>query len=151
MTSPTSEPISSGNLQAGPADLFTVAERILRPFEKFAAIETSGGIVLFGGLLVALTLANSPWAAAYSSFWSTELGVRSQWIDLTRPLSFWINDGLMTIFFLVMGLEIKRELLAGQLASPRQAALPLVAALGGMVVPAALYLAANIGTATARG
>lgn len=107
--------------------------------------------MLLGGMLVALILANSPWAGSYSSLWSAELGVSSDLLMLTRPLSFWINDGLMTIFFLVMGLEIKQELLAGQLASPRRAALPIVAAFGGMAVPAVLYLSANLGTATARG
>jgi len=148
MTSPTSERKAprAGNAVVGP-----LAERILRPFEEFAAIEASGGIVLLGSMLVALTLANSPWAAAYTSLWSTELGVSSELLTLTRPLSFWVNDGLMTIFFLVMGLEIKQELLAGHLASPRRAALPIVAALGGMVVPAALYLTVNLGTTTARG
>lgn len=151
MTSPTSETSGPRDAQAEATGALSVAERIFRPFEEFAAIEASGGMVLFGGMLVALTLANSPWAATYSSLWSTELGVSSQWLHLSRPLSFWINDGLMAVFFLVMGLEIKRQLVAGQLASPRRAALPILGAIGGMTVPALIYLSANVGTPAVRG
>ncbi len=151
MISPTSEPETSRERRAESVRTAPFAERVLRPFEEFTAIEASGGIVLLGAMLLALFLANSPWAAAYASLWSSALGVSSEWLDLTRPLSFWINDGLMTIFFLVMGLEIKQELLGGQLASPRRAALPILAALGGMAVPAAVYLSVNLGTDAARG
>lgn len=151
MTSPIFEAGATRFASPGPVGRPSAVERILRPFEEFAAIEASGGIVLLGGMLVALILANSPLASAYASLWSAEFGVSSQWLHLARPLSFWVNDGLMTIFFLVMGLEIKRELLAGQLASPRRAALPIAAALGGMVVPAVLYLATTLGTAATRG
>jgi Na+:H+ antiporter, NhaA family len=151
MTSPTSDSRPGRAREAGKPGSHSLVERILRPFEEFAAIEASGGLVLLGGMTAALIMANSPWAGGFAAFWKTELGLSPAWLGLSRPLSFWINDGLMTIFFLVMGLEIKRQLLAGQLASPRRAALPLVAAAGGMLVPALLYLSLNLGTPAARG
>jgi len=151
MSSPTSEPEGQRTGRAVSTSPRPFVERILMPFEEFAAIEASGGIVLLGGMLVALALANSPWAGGYAALWQTELGFSPAWLGLSRPLSFWVNDGLMAVFFLVMGLEIKRQLLAGQLASPRRAALPIVGATGGMIVPALLFLAANAGTHAARG
>src|SRR5690606_17068569 len=101
--------------------------------------------------VVALVWANSPWAAAYEHLWHTPLGISLDESIFERPLHFWVNDGLMTIFFLVVGLEIRREIHEGALAGLRLAALPLAAALGGMLVPAGIYIALNDGRAGAAG
>ena len=112
-----------------------VATLILRPFQTFAEREASGGIMLFAFTVLALAWANSPWAAAYTQLWDTQVTVGFGEAALSKPLLLWINDGLMAIFFFVVGLEIKRELLVGELASPRQALLPMVAAVGGGSLP----------------
>jgi NhaA family Na+:H+ antiporter len=112
-----------------------------RPFVHFLKTESASGIVLLACTAVALVLANSPWSAAYAQFWHTPVGV----FALREPLEFWVNDGLMTIFFFVVGLEIKRELVTGELREPRKAVLPVVAALGGMLVPALIYLSIERG------
>jgi NhaA family Na+:H+ antiporter len=128
-----------------------VATLILRPFQTFAEREASGGIMLFVFTVLALAWANSPWAQAYTQLWDTQVTVGFGEAVLSKPLLLWINDGLMAVFFFVVGLEIKRELLVGELSSPRQALLPMVAAVGGMVVPAGFYLMLNAGTSGARG
>jgi NhaA family Na+:H+ antiporter len=97
-------------------------------------------VVLLICTLVALVLANSPWSAAYEAIWETRIRLGVGDLELDKPLLLWINDGLMTIFFFVVGLEIKREFVAGELRDPKKAALPIMAALGGMVAPAAIYL-----------
>jgi NhaA family Na+:H+ antiporter len=112
-------------------------------FQRFFRTETVGGLVLLIFALVALVLANSPWAPFYIHLWEIPLSIGSGRHSLTLTLHQWINDGLMALFFLLVGLEIKRELLAGELASPKKAALPIAAAIGGMVVPALLYLCFN--------
>ena len=129
----------------------TPIERVLSPFVRFARLESSGGIALIACAIIAITIANSPWSDAYHHFWETELSVRAGPLSLNTTLHHFINDGLMVVFFFLVGLEIKREALVGELASARQAALPAAAALGGMLVPAAFYLALNGGTAGARG
>lgn len=126
-------------------------EKILRPFQEFARLEASGGIVLLLCTLLALAWANSPWAESYWHLWETEITVHAGGFEFSRPLHFWINDGLMVIFFLLVGLEIKREFLVGELSSPRKAALPIFAALGGMVTPALIYSALNQGKAGIHG
>ncbi len=125
--------------------------RLVRPFPRFAGREAAGGILLLACSIAALAWANSSWAGTYSGLWHTPLTVGFGAFTLSRDLHFWVNDGLMTVFFFVVGLEIKRELLAGELASPRQAALPLVAAVGGVTVPALLYFAINSGGPGAAG
>lgn len=127
------------------------AERLLFPFQKFARIEASGGILLILCTLAALFWANSPWAGTYEHLLETEFGIKFGKFVLEKPLHFWINDGLMTVFFFVVGLEIKREFLVGELSSPKQAALPIVAALGGMIVPAGIYALFNSGKESAGG
>lgn len=122
-----------------------------RPFQKFAAQETSGGILLLVCAIAALVWANSPWIGSYVLLWHTPLTLRLGPFVLSHDLRFWVNDGLMAIFFFVVGLEIKRELLVGELASPRQAILPILAALGGVLVPALLYTAINMHGPGARG
>jgi NhaA family Na+:H+ antiporter len=120
-----------------------LVERLLAPFRQFASTASAGGIVLLAATAIALAWANSPWAAAYHHLWETPLvfGI-GDWA-VRWSLHHLINDGLMVVFFFVVGLEIKREMLAGELKSLRGAALPLVAALGGMVVPAVLYAIVN--------
>ncbi|MCX6603203.1 MAG: Na+/H+ antiporter NhaA [Acidobacteria bacterium] len=138
-----------------PNTLKTVADTpirpLLRPFQEFAARETSGGILLLLCTAIALIWVNSPWAASYASLWHTKLAVSFAGQAMDHDLHFWVNDGLMALFFLVVGLEIKRELLVGELASPRQAALPIFGALGGVLVPALLYTAFNWGRPGADG
>lgn len=126
-------------------------ERIVLPFQTFFKREASSGLLLILFTVVALVWANSPWADVYTNLWVTKLTIGPGSFGLAKPLLLWINDGLMAIFFFVVGLEIKREVLVGELASPRKAVLPIAAALGGMVVPAAIYSALNAGKAGAPG
>jgi len=128
-----------------------VLRRLPRPVRQFLDTEASGGVVLLAAAVVALVWANSPWSAGYESLWSTELRLGLGDVQLVEDLRHWVNDALMAVFFFVVGLEIKRELVAGELRSPRTAALPAIAALGGMAVPALLYLAVNAGNAGADG
>ncbi|MBE0599066.1 MAG: Na+/H+ antiporter NhaA [Desulfuromonadales bacterium] len=115
----------------------------LRPFENFFKRQASGGVVLLGATLLALLLANSPARELYHHFWEIDLAIGFREFGLTQSLHHWINDGLMAIFFFVVGLELKREFLAGELANRRQAALPIAAAIGGMVVPALIFYLFN--------
>ncbi len=124
--------------------------RLLSPFRDFLAAETSGAALLAVGAALALVWANSPWSSSYEDLWASRAGVYIAGHGLELDLRHWVNDALMTIFFLVVGLEIKRELTDGHLASARAALLPGVAALGGMIVPAAVYLAVA-GTTEPRG
>jgi Na+:H+ antiporter, NhaA family len=126
-------------------------ERIVRPFQDFAHKTSSSGILLIAAAVVALLWANSPWGESYAAVWHTEITIRVGDFSLSKDLTHWINDGLMAIFFLVVGLEIKREVFVGELSSARGAALPVVAAVGGAVVPALIYAAINLGTEGAAG
>ncbi len=125
--------------------------RLLHPFLAFAANKTSGGILLLVCTLVALLWANSPWAASYGALWHTDFSLGLAGRVLRHNLQFWVNHLLMAVFFFVVGLEIKREVLVGELASVRRAALPILAALGGVIVPALLYIAFNAQGSGARG
>src|SRR5688500_15284732 len=133
-------PGSSGNL---------CTRRLARPagrhVQSFLEVESSGGVVLIVAAAIALVWANSPWSGSYADVFHTVVGLEIGSFELREDLRHWVNDGLMAIFFFVVGLEIKRELVAGELQDRRAAALPAIAALGGMVVPAAIYLAANAG------
>lgn len=124
---------------------------IAHPFAVFARHKLTGAALLVAAAFVAMAWANSPWSASYRAILDTVLGVSVGDFQVSKPLLLWINDGLMGFFFFVVGLEIKRELIAGELASPRKAVLPLVAAIGGMVVPALIYLAINWGGPGQRG
>ncbi|WP_228281738.1 Na+/H+ antiporter NhaA [Rubrobacter marinus] len=126
-------------------------ERIVRPFQDFTRKQSSGGILLVAAATIALAWANSPWGESYAALWHTKLTVGLGDYSLSKDLTHWINDGLMAVFFLVVGLEIKREILVGELSSLRGAALPVAAALGGAVLPAAIYAAINAGTEGAAG
>jgi NhaA family Na+:H+ antiporter len=121
-------------------------EPVVRPFLQFTAQEASAGIVLLACTVAALVWANSPWSDSYHDLWETHLRFGIGGHALDEPLHFWINDALMAVFFFVVGLEIKREVLVGELANPKRAALPILAAIGGMAVPAALYMALNAGS-----
>lgn len=129
----------------------SLIDRLARPFQIFAAHKLSGAVLLLAATVVAVAWANSPWAGLYHHWLHTKLAISVGPFGLNKSISHWINDGLMVIFFFVVGLEIKRELLAGELASPRKAALPVLAAVGGMVVPALVYFAFNGNGAFARG
>jgi NhaA family Na+:H+ antiporter len=119
--------------------------RLARPVARFMSVEAAGGFVLVAAAVVALLWANSPWQASYTSFWATPLEVRIGPFLFEEDLGHWVNDALMAVFFFVVGLEIKREVVTGELRDRRAIALPALAALGGMVVPAGLYLAVNAG------
>jgi NhaA family Na+:H+ antiporter len=134
-----------------PREDATPIERLVLPFQEFAKLEASGGILLIGCTVAALVWANSPWAGSYFHFWHMDLTFGRLGGLLAKPLHFWINDGLMALFFLLVGLEIKRETLVGELASFRKAALPIAAAFGGMIVPAGLYAVFNHGGPGASG
>lgn len=125
--------------------------RILRPFQEFIRLESAAGLILLFCTVLALVLANSPLRQYYASFWQTEISIGVDGAFLTKSLLHWINDGLMCIFFFVVGLEIKRELIVGELASFKRAAFPVLAALGGMIVPALIYAVFNTGTPNLRG
>ena len=128
-----------------------LAERVARPFQDFAAAEAAGGIVLLACTALALGWANSPWSASYFHLWERSLSIGFEGAQLTKTLHHWINDGLMVVFFFLVGLEIKREMRVGELASMRQAMLPIAAAVGGMIVPAAIYALFNAGRAGSAG
>jgi Na+:H+ antiporter, NhaA family len=125
--------------------------RLIRPLVDFLHTEAAGGAVLVAATVVALVWANSPWDTSYDDLWSTQLAVSLGERELDLDLRQWINDGLMTLFFFVVGLEIKRELVEGELRDPRKALLPVCAALGGMVAPALIYAAFNAGGEGSRG
>ena len=130
-------------------ELLTVVKH--GPFQEFFETEAAGGALLVACACAAIGLANSRWADAYHALWATTIGVMAGGHGLQLSVDQWINDGLMTIFFLLVGLEIKREAMVGELASPRQAALPIAAAIGGMVTPALIYALTNGGGTASRG
>ncbi len=118
--------------------------RIFVVIESFLAKEAHGGLLLFATALFAMLWANSHWSESYFDLWNTSGGLSIGDHTLELDLRGWINDGLMAIFFLVIGLEIKRELTVGELNSPRKAAFPIVAALGGMIIPVLFYVFINL-------
>jgi NhaA family Na+:H+ antiporter len=128
-----------------------VPRLVLRPLQTFLRTEEASGILLLAAAVTALIWANSPWRAAYDALWHTQLTIGLGAWSLAEDLRHWVNDALMALFFLVVGLEIKRELTTGELRDPKAAALPAIAALGGMAVPALLYLAINRSGEPARG
>ena len=128
-----------------------LAERVVRPFQEFAAAESAGGIVLLACTALALGWANSPWSPSYFHLWEHSLSVGFEGGQLIKTLHHWINDGLMVVFFFLVGLEIKREMRVGELASMRQAMLPIAAAVGGMIVPAGIFALFNAGRAGSAG
>ena len=128
-----------------------LVERVLAPFRRFTRTQSASGIVLLAATAIALGWANSPWADSYHDLWELPVGGTLGPASFRTTLHHLINDGLMAVFFFLVGLEIKREMIAGELASLRTASLPLIAALGGMVVPAAIYALVNRGGPGAPG
>jgi NhaA family Na+:H+ antiporter len=120
-------------------------DRLVSPLLEFARIEAAGGILLLICTAVAIAWANSPWRGSYFDLWHMPVAIEIGSFRLSESLAHWVNDGLMAIFFFVVGLEIKRELLVGELASPRKAVIPVAAAVGGMAVPALIYALVNLG------
>ena len=120
-------------------------DRLTKPFTRFLAIEAAAGAILLLFTVAALVLSNSPWAHSFSNVWETQIGFQVGAWEFGHTLRDWINDGLMTLFFFLVSLELKRELVLGELRRPRMAALSISAALGGMLVPAALYLLLQAG------
>lgn len=136
-------------LSPSPPEAWSPARRaaraVFRPIEAFLHVEASSGILLLVAAAVALVWANSGWSESYGRLWHTPLTIGlGQW-SMDKDLHFWLNELLMTVFFLLAGLEIKRELVTGALSDARRAALPLAAAVGGMLVPAAIFFALNVG------
>lgn len=124
---------------------------ILSPFQKFIKIEGISGILLLTTTLIALIWANSPFSESYTSLWQYKIGFTSPHLELYKPLILWINDALMAVFFFLIGLEIKREILIGELNSMKKMAFPLFGALGGMLVPVLFFFVLNENPATSKG
>ncbi|MDT8318635.1 MAG: Na+/H+ antiporter NhaA [bacterium] len=128
-----------------------ISDSIIKPFDRFFDREAYSGIILILAAAAAMVIANSPLGDAYHHLWEIPMGISIGPFSLEKSLHHWINDGLMAIFFFLVGLEIKREVLVGELSSLRQAALPIAAALGGMIVPALFYISFNLGKPGAMG
>jgi NhaA family Na+:H+ antiporter len=127
------------------------ARSLIRPFQRFFELEAASGLLLLAFAVAALVWANSPLAAGYFRLWQIPVTVDAGGIGISKPLLLWINDGLMAVFFFLVGLEIKREVTVGELSEPKNAALSVAAALGGMLVPAGIYAALNAGGSGAAG
>lgn len=127
-----------------------MVKKILTPFQKFVSIESFSGMLLFGATVVALVLANSPLSDNFKAIWDYRIGVGSIDFQLVKPLLHWINDALMSVFFFLIGLEIKRELMIGELNTVKKATFPLIAAIGGMIIPVILFLTLNNEPETTR-
>lgn len=128
-----------------------IKELILTPFQKFIKLESFSGILLFLASVVALVWANSPLGDLYRDLWNYHIGFRTETFELYKPLILWINDGLMAIFFFVIGLEVKRELILGELNSPKKFAFPLIGAIGGIVFPVLIFVLLNNNPETLKG
>ncbi|TBW48717.1 Na+/H+ antiporter NhaA [Marinobacter halodurans] len=126
-------------------------DRLTAPFVRFLHIESASGAILLLFTVAALVLSNSPWADSFEHAWEIHIGIQLGSFDFARSLREWINDGLMTLFFFLVALELKRELILGELNKPRMAALSISAALGGMIVPALIYLALQSGQSGQHG
>lgn len=130
---------------------YTPIERLLNPLNRLFQNQSTSAIITFLAVVVAMIWANSDWSESYSHLWHTPLGFTIGSFTISESLHTWINDGLMAIFFFIVGLEIKRELFGGELSSPRKAILPISAAFGGMVIPALVYVFFNQDTPAENG
>lgn len=128
-----------------------VADQIIKPTQRFFKKEAASSILLIAATIIALIWVNSDIGETYKSFWHTQISFVFGNLRISKTLVHWINDGLMALFFFTVGLEIKREILVGELASPKKALLPVIAALGGMLVPGLVYVVFNLGTPTLNG
>lgn len=134
-----------GRLPDEPVDRFT------KPFARFLRIEAAAGATLVLAVICAMALSNSPWSTQFHALWDVRLGITLGPATLSHTLKQWVNDGLMTFFFFIVALELKREIVLGELRNPRIAALSIAGALGGMIVPAILYLLVTGSGANMRG
>jgi Na+/H+ antiporter NhaA len=146
----TASGAADGSLQPL-ADRSRTPRRLGVPLREFIATQNASAVVLLGATVAAVIWANSPWSASYERLWSTPVAISVGQFALSLDLRHWINDGLMAFFFFVAGLEIRREFDMGELRERRRVATPVLAAIGGMAVPALIYLAFNLGEPTARG
>ncbi len=142
---------TSGSNGEGPSDKKSGQNVIGSTLASFLQSEAFGGVLLIIATVIALIWVNSPFGASYEHLWHTHISIGLGDATLDKTLHHWINDGLMVIFFFVVGLEIKREVQVGELSTLRKAALPIAAALGGMVIPAFIYAGFNIGEASISG
>ena len=142
-------PLNSSTYMAVTRQL--IANQILRPAQRFFRKQVASSVLLLAATAIALVWANSNIAETYHSFWHTKISFDFGEFYISKSLVHWINDGLMALFFFTVGLEIKRELLVGELASPKKALLPVIAALGGMLVPGLIYIAFNSGSSSLDG
>lgn len=126
-------------------------QSILSPFQKFVKIESFSGFLLLGATIIALAWANSDWSQSYQFIWNYKIGIGTENFELSKPLILWINDGLMAVFFFLIGLEIKREILIGKLNTIKKIAFPFVGALGGMLIPVLLFFILNNKAETING
>jgi Na+:H+ antiporter, NhaA family len=122
-----------------------LAKYVGRPIAGFLQVEAASGILLLAAAVLAMVWANSPWAGSYEALWDTQVTLRLGSFELSEDLRHWVNDALMVIFFFVVGLEIKYEIVCGELRDPKAASVPIIAAFGGMAVPALIYAAFNAG------
>jgi len=139
------------SVETPPSRTILPIEVITSPFVRFARMEAAGGILLLVSTFAALVWANSPWEQSYHAIWSTQVDVGFGRFFLSETRHQWINDGLMSVFFFLVGLEIKREVLIGELSTLKQAAFPLIAAVGGTIVPALVYISLNHGSVAHKG
>lgn len=129
-----------------------ISAKLSKIFKEFFANQQISGILLVFGTVVSLILANSQYGVPFQEFWGTKIGIEHPQLHLNHSIVDWINDGLMTLFFLLVGIEIKRELVSGELSDRKKAMLPIIGALGGMIVPALLFLMINLNSpSTIRG
>jgi NhaA family Na+:H+ antiporter len=148
------EPWKSDIWRARPAFLYSrrpIARYVGRPAAEFLKIEPAAGLVLVACAVIAMLWANSPWSASYDAVWGLDITLSLGDFELHHTLKDWINDGLMAVFFFVVGMEIKSEIVSGELSDPRNAVPPIAAAVGGMAAPALIYAALNTGTPGAHG
>src|SRR4029453_17504402 len=136
---------------SSPAAEVTPWSRRLAPVREFVATENASAVILLAATVAALVWSNSPWSDSYERVWQTDLTIALGDKALTLDLRHWIDDGLMAFFFFVVGLEIRREFDMGELRERRRVAPPVIAAVGGMLAPALIYLAINAGQTSARG
>lgn len=128
-----------------------INQRFIVPFQRFIHSESSSGVLLFAASVFALIWANSPWGDIYRALWEYHIGFKTEHIELYKPLVLWINDGLMAVFFFLIGLEVKREVLLGELNTRKKLAFPLLGALGGIIFPVLIFFILNDNPDTARG
>jgi Na+:H+ antiporter, NhaA family len=124
---------------------------MVRPIERFLHVQAASGLLLLAAAVIALVWANSSYSSSYEHLWHTEIGIKLGSLSFERPLHFWVNDALMTIFFFVVGLEIRREIHSGELSELKRALLPIAAAVGGMIAPALIYASMNSTRSTSGG